>query len=716
MNFSMLRAAVVMAAGAAVFTALGGRVAYLQTYGREKTVRQADRQQHREQVVPARRGSVYDRNGLLMAGTLQSKLLYIDPKFFAEEFKRAADEEMKRRQDESERKKPKVAKEPTTRQMQLEEKKLAEFPAKYAPWNGVDPAMEKALTDVAEKLLCDPAELIRTVQSRLSDRYLQIGWRIDDETASEIEALNIPGLGFQPMAVRSYPMDDLASHILGGTASDGTGIDGLEARYESVLKGKNGFLRAQTDSIGRPISVNADDFTPPTHGRHLVLTIDANIQLIAEEELRNSVRLNNAKFGEVIVMDPKSGEVMAMANWPTYRTSEYLEVPKLSRTNRALVAPYEPGSTIKPFIVSPAVEWKISRLDEVFNTFSGKYVTSYGRRVTDEHGGYPELALWDILVQSSNIGMTRLGERMGDEKIWQALSTFEFGKPTGIELPGEAGGLMKRYDAKNWTKYTPTSMVQGYEVLVTPIQLARGMCAIANGGTLVRPTIVKGMVEEQGEVGRPPAGKRSAAGGPPVILSPDTMAAVRRTMADVVVRGTGKRGRSDTYNIFGKTGTAHLVDRATKRYSTKYTSSFIGSAPYENPRLVVVFVLHESQVEGKDYMGGRAAAPGAGQVLERALKYLEVPPSPPLPLPEPRYAHVLHKYDEDVKKYTEWPENVRKQRAQDAYYKARTTAPETVNAAHGPDWEIPVVPVDVPPDGSPRPQERADEGTAVPLE
>lgn len=651
---SRLRAGVLLAVLVAGFAAMAARVAYLQTYGREETVRQADRQQHRQQTLPARRGSVFDRNGLLLAATAHRRVLFADPLFMAEQFAAHAERERQRIAQREERvRQGRVVPEPTEAERM---RANGRFPGRYRPWEvGVDAAIDAALAEVAQLVGVEPSDLVRAVRLRPDARFVRLAERIDDATAARVMTLRIPGLGFLPMPVRTYPMGDFASHVLGGVSKDGRGIDGLEQRYDAILSGRDGFLRQLSDSRGRPIAATADDFVAPVHGRHLVLTIDMNIQMIAEQELRASIAEFNARYGEVVVMDPWTGEILALANWPTYDPSAYLQAPPEARMNRALVAPYEPGSTIKPFIVAPAMQQGVVRLADSFHLHGGRYRTPYGRMITDVHG-YDRLNVWDILVKSSNIGMSLIVQRMTTAQLHDALSGFGFGRPTGVELPGEAGGRLSA--PRRWSRLTPDSLAMGYEVMVTPLQLATAMSALANGGVLVRPTMVKGVVDDQGVV--EPLGGRGAAGTR--MLEPQTAAEVRSALADVMARGTGTRARSDTYNIFGKTGTAHLVDPATRRYSNdRYTSSFVGSAPLEHPRLVVAFVIHEAEKNGRNYFGGTTAAPGAALVLERSLRYLGVEPSPPLPPPPAGLIAGLHQFRPEA--YTNWPANVRRQRA-----------------------------------------------------
>lgn len=651
---SRLRASVMLGGLVAAFVLMAGRVAYLQTYGREDTVRQADRQQHRQQTLAARRGSVFDRNGLLMAATAHRRALFADPQFMAEQFAARAERERQRlAQREEQLRRGKAVPQPTDAELA---RTLETFPGRYRPWEvGVEAAIDAALTEVAQIVGVEPQELIRPVRLKPDARFVRLVERVDEATAQRIAALRIPGLGFQPMPVRTYPMGDFAAHVLGGVSADGRGIDGLEQRYDRVLAGRDGFLRQLSDSRGRPIGTTADDFVAPVHGRHLVLTIDMNIQMIAEQELRASIAEFNARSGEVVVLDPWTGEVLALANWPTYDPSAYLQAPPEARMNRALVAPYEPGSTIKPFIVGPAMQQGLVRLQDQFNLHGGRYRTPYGRLITDVHP-YDRLNVWDILVKSSNIGMSLIVQRMTASQLHEALSSMGFGRPTGIELPGEAGGRLS--PPNRWSRLTPDSLAMGYEVMVTPLQLAVATASLANGGLLVRPTVVKGVVDDDGKV----EPMSTARGATRRVLEPETAAEMRQALADVMARGTGTRARSDTYNIFGKTGTAHLVDRETRRYSNeRYTSSFVAAAPLEHPRLVVAFVIHEAEKKGRNYFGGTTAAPGAALVLERSLRYLGVEASPPLQPPPANLIAGLHQFRPEP--YVNWPVNVRRQRA-----------------------------------------------------
>jgi len=380
--------------------------------------------------------------------------------------------------------------------------------------------------------------------------------------------------------------------------------------------------------------------------------------MIAEEELARTCKEFRADHGEVVVMDPKTGEVLALANYPTFHPQNLGDSTNDARRNRALTDPYEPGSTIKPFIVGPAVAGKVARLDTVFDMPASSYVSSLRNKpVTDVHH-YDHLALWDVLVKSSNVGMTMLGERMGKEKIHHALRGFGFGRQTGIDLPAEDPGLVQ--PVGKWANSDVVSVVQGYAVMVTPLQLARAFCAYANGGRLVRPTIVKGVLDADGRVvSRVQPGNVEIM---PEAVDPLTAMEIKRVLCDVVVRGTATKARSRTWNIFGKTGTAHISNKGGRGYNdSKYTSSFLAGAPAEDPRIVVAFIVHEPD-KRLAHFGGAVSAPGASKLIERTLTYLQVPPSPELQPPPAYIASKLYSYDPKV------------YRSSDAAQAARTAA------------------------------------------
>jgi cell division protein FtsI (penicillin-binding protein 3) len=548
--------------------------------------------------LPARRGDIYDRNGLIMAGSVQTHDLFIDPKFMQDCF-------------------------------QEDGHSLGE--------------MDQALDQLGAIIGQDSFDLAKMLGDRATSRFVKVAENLDDSSVQQIEALNLPGVGIQANSARCYPMGSLAAHVLGGCGTDGNGLDGLELKYNSLLSGRPGFARETKDAQRRPIGVDAQDYLAPQHGQHLVLTIDSNLQMIAEQELRDEVELVKGSKGEFVAMDPSTGEILALANYPTFNPQTLSDSSQDVRRNSAVVAPYEPGSTFKPFIVGPAFMWNVTTPWEVWSIPALTWYTPYGRAITDvEH--YGDLCTWDGLVHSSNILMSQLSERMGNARLHQAITRFGFGKRTGIDLPREDCGVV--YNLNKWTRKSTESIAQGYEIMVTPLQLARAFSVYANGGKLVTPHLLLGTVDENGKVVSRRAVNFDSL---PQVIDPDTAAEVRRILCDVLIRGTAEGTRSKIWNIAGKTGTARIAE-AHGYSATRFNSSFMCCAPYENPRLVVVCVVHDPDRTIAHY-GGKVAAPAAVKFIERALTYMEVPGSPELPLPPPQMAGVLFDYSE--KDYTD---------------------------------------------------------------
>jgi cell division protein FtsI (penicillin-binding protein 3) len=583
-KFSPTRASLGLGLIACLMLTLLGRVYWLQTYGRAPVLEKAERQQHSIERLAARRGSIFDSTGQLLAGSIQTQTLFVDTKEVIETAQTVS---------------------------------------------GGESQLEKNLASLGKLIDRDGFELLQLIGEKYPARYIEIAHDLDTSTIAAVQKLDIAGVGTMPANKRIYPMGSLAAHVLGTVGSDGVGLDGVELQFNEHLSGKDGEKRSLKDARRRSISTDEADYRPATHGEHLVLTIDANIQAIVEQELTATCRQYDAAAGEAVVIDPMTGAVIALANYPTFSPGAIEDSRPAQRTNRALVSPYEPGSTIKPFIVSRALDRKQVTLADNFDIHGPRWKTPYNRTITDVHG-YDRLALWDVLVKSSNIGMCQLGERLGNPELHSTLTAFGFGSRSEIDIPGEDDGVVR--PLKKWSKHSTDSIAQGYEMLVTPMQMARAMSAIANGGKLVTPYVVAGTIDAENDLHpiRENVSKRVFT----KVIEPETAASIRRVLADIPVRGTATKARNDKYNIFGKTGTAHRAVNGVYDQD-HYTSSFVGGAPFENPRLVIAFVIHDPD-RSKAHYGGIVAAPGASRLLERALTYLQVPPSPTL-TPPPAY-------------------------------------------------------------------------------
>jgi cell division protein FtsI/penicillin-binding protein 2 len=595
-TFSKARAALVMMVITTCFCALMGRVVYLQTVGRQMTLERAERQQHQKETIISRRGSIYDVTGMLMAGTIQTQALFLDPKFMQDCY-------------------------------QMEGRSLSD--------------MDDAVSKLANLLDKKPFELSQLLGDKSESRFVKIADHLDENTVAEIEKLKIFGVGFVPQHERYYPMGSIGAHVLGGTGKDGAGLEGLEKKFEKQLAGKNGSKRVLKDAYRQSIAVAAEDYIQPQHGQALVLTIDGNIQMIAEQELETACKKYAAKRGEVVVMDPRTGDVLALANWPTFDPSSMEEVDTKVRLNRCLTDPYEPGSTIKPFIAGPAMAWRITKPNEIWPIPGIKW-NPFGRRIVTDVHHYGPLSMWDVLVKSSNIGMSMLGTRMGNPKLYNALTGFGFGKTTEIDMPAENQGLIRSLD--KWGMNSTISVSQGYELMVTPLQLCRAFCAYANGGRLVQPHVIKGWLDAEGSVVARQQTKDLHM--LPEAIDPLSAAGMKRILCDTLVRGTAKGCASTNWNIFGKTGTAHIAEHGSYS-SSRFNSSFMGGAPAESPKLVITMVIHDAD-KSLGHYGGIVSAPAACKVLERSLAYMQVPASPDLPPPPPEIAKVLVGYDPSV--------------------------------------------------------------------
>ena len=614
-GFSRVRGLVVLILLGTGLVVLAGRVAYLQTYGRQRVIQQAEGQHHRTEWLPARRGSIFDRNGAMLACTVQNQGVFVDPKFMTDHF-----------QDEG--------------------RSLAEMDEKV-----------RALAGLLDR---DAYELAKLISENSESKYLKIAASVDEPTVHAIRDLDLAGVGFFPVDQRIYPMGSVAAHILGGVGKDengpgGTerqkGLEGIELQFEKQLAGRVGQQRVLKDARRRAIAVNEEDYVPPEHGRHLMLTIDANIQMIVEQELADTCIRTKAKRGEVVVLDPKTGEVLALANWPTFNPQDLNASTPEARTNNVLVAPFEPGSAIKPFIAGPAMADGVVSWNQMFPINSISWSPGYSnRRITDTHG-YGPMCLWDVLVKSSNIGMCMVAQRYTNPKIYAALTKFGYGQLTGIELPGENHGRVR--PLADWGRSSTDSVAQGYEIMVTPLQLARAMAAYANNGRVMPVHIVKGTLDDTGQVM-----PRPNEGASRQVIDPATAMKMRRILADVPLRGTAsiiKRKVDEqwnvdnwwVWNIFGKTGTAHISEGRAGYSSTRFNSTFLGGAPFEAPRLVVAMIVHDPD-RAIAHFGGAVSGPGAARILTRSLAYMQVPPSPQLPPPPADVASRLVNYQANI--------------------------------------------------------------------
>lgn len=427
--------------------------------------------------------------------------------------------------------------------------------------------------------------------------------------ANELKALKLKGLDFRKESKRYYPNGSLAAHVIGFAGVDNKGLEGLELKYDSELKGKAGRAQILRDARQQELLIE-ENLIPPQDGFELVLTIDETIQYLAEKALANTVEKHNARGGSVIVMDPRTGEILALANYPTYDLEKVNESSLESRTNRAISFVYEPGSVLKVVTASAALEEEaFTETDEIFCE-NGKY--RIANHTLSDHRPHGTISFKDVIRVSSNIGTVKIAQELGPEVIYKYGKRFHLGRATGIDLKGEVSGWLK--DPSQWSKTTIGAIPIGYEITVTPVQLVSVIGAIANDGVYVSPYVVKYIKDTSNEVikeFRPQTVDR--------VVSIDTARRVREILRSVVDDGTGRRAQIEGVSVGGKTGTARKVIDGS--YSVgKYYASFMGFAPVDKPRLAAVVVIDQPH---PSYFGGTVAAPVFKEVIENALKYLE---------------------------------------------------------------------------------------------
>jgi cell division protein FtsI (penicillin-binding protein 3) len=463
------------------------------------------------------------------------------------------------------------------------------------------------------------------IEAKLREKkyFVWIRRKLSPGISERVSALNLRGVYLREENQRYYPQGTLAAHALGYVNTDGAGLGGIEYLLDSQIRGRPGRMMVLEDARGRWLDRR---ITPAVPGADVVLTLDQNIQFIIEKELSAEMALSHAQSGVVVVQNPTDGEILGLASWPVFDPNKAGSAPPDALMDRAVGAAYEPGSTFKLITLAGALEEGITNPAEVVDCQMGKIVLA-GRLIHD-HKPFGLLSVADILAKSSDIGAIKIGLRLGAPKFYEYIRAFGFGAPTGIELPGENAGLLRHVE--NWTASSIGSLAMGQEISVNALQLVSAVSAIANGGALYRPRIVKEIRRGgQTEVPNLPLPGRA--------LSPSTAATVRKMMEGVILQGgTGRSAQLAGYSVAGKTGTAQKIDPATGRYSeNQYIASFVGFAPVNNPPVTVLVVL-DSPVGL--HMGGDTAAPLFKRIMEQVLAYLGVPHDQPLSPQQEQFA------------------------------------------------------------------------------
>jgi len=560
-------ATLLVAALGAMLAALAGYLGYIQVVGGERLSARAYKQQHMRVPIQPTRGNILDVRMRVLAGSTEVRSVFADP------------------------------------------------------WWVADPS--DAATRVGRMLSVPAEEILRQLTARGPDgpggRFVWLARRVSPEAAEAVERMGIPGIALVSEGVRHYPNGSLAAHVLGCVGVEEQGLDGLERLFDERLRGREGRALVLADRRRRPIWTEAEDFTPPIDGQHLVLTIDATIQAAAEAAIAEARQKFRAASVSAIVMDPRSGSLLAMANVPTYDPNRYGDFPVDHRRNRCVTDTFPPGSSCKPFIASGALDAGVVRFGEVIYCENGYWAAA---KLHDAGHAYGNLTFEQGIEKSSNIMMGKLGVRMGNQRLHDCLKAFGFGDRTGVWLPGESAGVV--FPLRKWTRLSTTRVAFGQEFAATPLQLITAFAAVANRGKLVRPKILRGVLDSRG---REVADLSEAEVVGQAITEKTARQMIDRALVGVVEEGTGANCRIPGYRVFAKTGTAQKIDPETRAVShTRYMGSFLAGAPAHDPRIVVLVMVNEPD-KSLGYYGGTVAAPAAKKILEQALPYLGIPPA-----------------------------------------------------------------------------------------
>lgn len=469
----------------------------------------------------------------------------------------------------------------------------------------------KAARELAKLLKVNSRTLRRKLASSRS--FVWLKRRIDTTNAAEIRELKIKGVGLIHEPKRFYPNGRLACHVLGFAGLDAKGLEGLERGQDKLLRGEGQRLTAYRDALGRRINISSDVETSLPEGSHIILTLDKHIQYAAEKALAKAVTKYKAKAGQVIVMSPQTGEILAMASLPAFNPNVFGKSRRETYRNRSVTDIYEPGSTFKVFVAAAALASHKVSLDQKFDCENGAWRMG-GRTIHDTHE-YGELDLAEIVKVSSNIGAAKVAQAMGPQALYNALTIFGFGSRTGVDLPGEARGILRA--PESWRPVEMANIAFGQGVSITPIQLVQAMAAVANGGVMMRPHVVKAILDSQSRVvsENEPEAVRRVMGAREAHILVDMLRAV------TAEGGTGTLARVGTLPVAGKTGTAQKIKPGGGYSHTEYMSSFIGFVPADDPKVVTLVLIDTPY---KQHYGGVVAGPAFAEVSRVALRELGV--------------------------------------------------------------------------------------------
>lgn len=475
-----------------------------------------------------------------------------------------------------------------------------------------------AAAAIAPVLGLDVAPVRRSLVGEGSFSF--VARQVDVSTAQRLEAMQIPGIGFLPVPKRSYPDGPLAAQLLGYVGTDGVGLAGLEYQYQDMLQGSPGELRQEMSPSGQPIVYGLDELSAPVPGDDLVTTLDRQFQYQVQAALAAAVKANRAKGGTVIVMDPHSGDISAMASYPGFNANAFAQAEEAAKRNSALVDAFEPGSVNKVITAAAAIQERAVALNQRFEVPDQMVVSGF--TIHDSHP-HPieQMTLGDIIAESSNIGAAKVAQQIGKPTMSSYLARFGFGRTTGTGFPGETPGAVP--PLAEWSDASLATIAYGQGLAVSPMQMASVYATIANHGVWVQPRLASGAIDGDGVLHpADPAPTRR-------VISSATADTVTRMLASVVQDGTGTLAQIPGYQVAGKTGTALKVDPRTGRYGRKYVASFIGFLPASDPQVVIAVIIDEPAT----MYGGVASAPLFQQLARYSIQRLGITPGDPVALP-----------------------------------------------------------------------------------
>ncbi|HJP94214.1 MAG TPA: penicillin-binding transpeptidase domain-containing protein [Pyrinomonadaceae bacterium] len=535
------------------------RLVYLQFSQYESLASRARQQQQNSIETSPQRGELLDRQGRQLARSVQTVSLFFDPE-------------------------------------------------------GLDAEMlDRTAQQLAQALGRKQSEVVDEFREAQADnrRFIWVARRLDADQASKIVAMNLPGIQTRLEPKRFYPNGSLAAHVLGYVGLDGQGLGGVEQSYNTKISGEPGRLFLEKDAKGKPYESYE---IASKQGETVVLTIDQSIQYQAEQALQTAVQNSRAKSGTAIVLDPRNGEILALANAPTFDPNRVAEAKPETRSNWALQNIYEPGSTFKIVAFSAAIEKKLAKPEDRIDCQMG--AINVNGRIVHDHKRFGTLTIAEALAKSSNVAAIKLGMRVGDEGMYDYITRFGFGSRTGIELPGETAGILRKVE--RWQPSSIGSIAMGQEVGVTPLQMVTAFGALANDGVRIAPHLIREIRNADGTVVYRAEPEQHR------VLSAETAITLRGMLEGVTLNGTAKKAQLDGYSAAGKTGTAQKIDPKTHAYSsTKFVGSFVGFAPASNPQIVIIVVIDEP---AGAYHGGDVAAPVFREIAEQILPSLGVMP------------------------------------------------------------------------------------------